>query len=149
QGGIRVPCFVRWPGKIKPGTKVDRVAAHIDLTPTLLAACDVEKPAETKFDGKNVLPLLTGSASDWPDRALYFQWHRGDVPEMGRACAARSQRWKLAQPTPPGKVEPRWLLFDLDADPAEANDLAAKHPEIVERMKSSYEAWFKDVSATR
>src|SRR5438876_8306523 len=46
EGGIRVPCFIRWPaGKLEPGRVVDRIAAHIDLTPTLLAACGVPKPA--------------------------------------------------------------------------------------------------------
>jgi arylsulfatase A-like enzyme len=153
DGGIRVPFFVRWPGRFAAGKKVARIAAHIDVTPTLLAACGVNKPDAVKFDGLSLVPLLEGRAPDWPDRTLYFQWHRGDVPEMNRACAARSQRWKLVQPlgTAPGpfNTEPRFELYDMAADPGEMKDVAGEHADIVGTMRRGYEAWFKDVSSTR
>ena len=102
EGGIRVPCFVRWPGQFPAGLEVDRIAAHIDITPTLLDACEVSAAAEPKLDGRSLLPLLRGEpAAAWPERTLYFQWHRGDVPEPGRAFAARTQRFKLLRHEPP------------------------------------------------
>lgn len=140
EGGIRVPCFIRWPGVLKAGTKVDRLAAHIDLTPTLLDACGVPKPRGVRFDGVSLMPLLGNPRAEWPDRTLFFQWHRGDEPQAFRACAARNQRWKLVD----GKE-----LYDLETDPGETKDVAAAHPEIVARLRREYEAWFKDVSATR
>jgi len=140
EGGIRVPCFVRWPGVLKAGTKVDRLAAHIDLAPTLLDACGVPKPREVRFDGVSLMPLLRNPQAEWPDRTLFFQWHRGDEPQAFRACAALNQRWKLVD----GKE-----LYDLESDPGETKDVAAEHPEIVARLRKEYEAWFKDVSATR
>ncbi len=145
EGGIRVPCFVRWPVKLKAGRKVDRIAAHIDLAPTILEACGAAKPAGVTFDGSSLLPLLRGDPVEWPDRTLFFQWHRGDVPEMGRACATLGQRWKMVRQQP-GQAP---LLFDLPADPAEKADVAAANPAVVKGMVEAYEAWFRDVSASR
>lgn len=139
DGGIRVPCFIRWPARLRAG-RMDRVAAHIDIVPTLLDACGLPRPAEPKLDGLDLLPLLDGRAGDWPDRTIYAQWHRGDEPVLYRNCMARSERYKLVD----GKE-----LYDMAADPGEAKDVAAAHPETVAAMRAGYEAWFKDVSATR
>ena len=88
DGGIRVPCFVRWPGKIVAGSTVHRIAAHIDITPTVLEACGL--PKADHLDGVSLWPLLTGKTkpADWPDRTLFFQWHRGNVPKRFRSFAA-------------------------------------------------------------
>ncbi|MBX6314067.1 MAG: arylsulfatase [Isosphaeraceae bacterium] len=155
EGGIHVPCFIRWTGKIPEGRQVDRIAAHIDLAPTLLELCDVGAPKGVQLDGRSLVPLLgiEAQAGTWPDRTLYFQWHRGDVPGLGRACAALEQRWKLVQPAGAAPeraaASDRYELYDLEADPYEQHDVAAEHPEIVERLRKGYEAWFRDVSATR
>lgn len=141
QGGIRVPCFLRWPRLITPGRTIDRIAAHIDLLPTVLEACGVKTPADLLLDGKSLMPLLRGERpSSWPDRTLYFQWHRGDAPELYRDCAARTQRYKLVN----GKE-----LYDLVEDPGEQKDIAAAHPKIVTTLRRGYERWFRDVSSTR
>lgn len=152
EGGIRVPCYVRWPGHFPAGRVVDRMAAHIDLFPTLLAACRVDVPGNLKLDGRSLLPLLEDGASvDWPDRTLYFQWHRGDVPEPDRAFAARSERYKLVrrEPPPGNRTAPPLELYDLPSDPGEEHNIASEHPDLVERMHAGYLAWFRDVSSTR
>jgi hypothetical protein len=153
EGGIRVPFFVRWPAQLTPGRLVDRIAAHIDLVPTLLEACRVPKPAGVNLDGVSLLPLMKGESVDWPDRTLFFQWHRGDVPQLYRAFAARSQRYKLVQPLGaqgnPLPGPPAFKLYDMGTDPLEFKDIAASHPEVVEKMGREYERWFKDVSQTR
>jgi len=140
EGGIRVPFFVRWPARARPGAKEHNVAAHIDVAPTLLDACGVAPPPDAKLDGRSLLKLITGEETDWPDRVLYVQWHRGDAPELHRACAARGERYKLVN----GKE-----LYDLLNDPGEKKDIAAEHPDIAAKMRAGYEAWFKDVSSTR
>ena len=151
EGGVRVPFFVRWPAVLKGNRDVTTIAAHIDVTPTLLAACGIA-PAKN-LDGLDLLPLMKGENIDWPDRTLYTQWHRGDVPELYRAFAARSQNWRLVQPEGSGpKALPkkyRFKLYDMAKDPLEEHDVADKHPEIVAKMKKGYEDWFKDVSSTR
>jgi arylsulfatase A-like enzyme len=153
EGGIRVPCFVRWPGQFAPGRKVDRIAAHIDLTPTLVAIAGAKKPSVVKFDGVSLLPLLKNEAGSWTDRTLFFQWHRGDVPELYRAFAARSQQYKLAQPNGasdgPASSTPVFKLYDMARDSLEMHDIAGTQPDIVARMKHEYEQWFKDVTSGR
>ena len=142
EGGIRTGFFLRWPAVTvkRAGAKEHTLAAHIDVAPTLLDACGVPYPAAVPFDGRSLLKLITGQETDWPDRTLYIQWHRGDAPVAFRACCARGQRWKLVN----GRE-----LYDLQADPGEKKNVAAEHPEIVKRMRAGYEAWLKDVSATR
>lgn len=142
EGGIRVPCFVRWPAVVKAGGQVDRLAAHIDIFPTVLDICGVARPKGVKIDGTSLYSLMKdpSSAPKWPDRTVYFQWHRGDRGELFRACAARSQRYKLVD----GKA-----LYDLQSDPAESKDIASANPELVAKMRAGYEAWFQDVASTR
>ena len=151
DGGIRVPFYVRWPGQLTAGRKVDTASAHIDITPTILDACGIVAPRGVAFDGRSVLPLLKGVKADWTERYLLFQWHRGDVPEMGRAFAARGPSYKLVQAAgvQVGKFKPKEELFDIVSDPFEEKDLAAEKPDIVRELRERYEAWFKDVKATR
>ncbi len=153
EGGIRVPLFVRWPGKLEPGREVDRIAAHIDVTPTLLDICAVARPSRIRFDGRSLLPLLEGKAEDWPDRTLFFQWHRGDVPQMGRAFAARTQQYKLAQwqGVAEGSAVPEAApeLYDMTVDPLEERNIVGAMPEITGRLRREYETWFHDVTAAR
>ena len=78
EGGIRVPCFIRWTGHLDAGREVTPITAHIDLVPTLLSACRVAAPASVAFDGQDLMPLLRGDAAVWPERRLFFQWHRGE-----------------------------------------------------------------------
>ncbi len=140
EGGIRVPCFVRWPARLAPNRDIDRIAGHIDLLPTLAAACGGELPADRKIDGRNLMPLLSGEAGEWPDRHLFFQWHRGDEPEPFRGSAVLTQRFKLVN----GEE-----LYDLENDPGEKENLAEQHPDKVADLRTVYEAWFADVSASR
>ncbi len=136
EGGIRVPFFVKWPAAIEAGAVVDRLAAHIDVTPTLLEAAGATTVA--KMDGRSLLPLARDAKArdTWSDRTIFLQWHRGDKPEKFRQSAVLTQRYKLAN----GKE-----LYDLDKDPAESKDIAAEEPSMVRQLRTSYEAWFEDV----
>jgi arylsulfatase A-like enzyme len=153
EGGIRAPFFIRWPGRFQPGRSVDRIAAHIDVTPTVLDICDLAKPSHVRFDGISLLPLLDGKAKDWPDRTLFFQWHRGNVPQLGRALAARSQQYKLVrwQGAAEGASVPTTApeLFDMTADPREERNIADAKPDVADKLWREYEAWFKDVTGKR
>jgi arylsulfatase A-like enzyme len=152
DGGIRVPCYIRWPGQFPSGREVDRIAAHIDLVPTLLDACGLPSPPGVTFDGRSLLLLLRGySPAGWHDRTLYFQWHRGDRPEPGRAFAARSQRYKLVrrEPPPGARKPPPLELYDMEHDPYELQNVATEHPEIAKGLFEGYRAWFNDVASTR
>jgi arylsulfatase A-like enzyme len=153
EGGIRSPFFFQWPAVVKPGTSCDRIAAHIDVLPTILEACGVPKPKNLKLDGRCILPLLQGKKIAWKDRTIYIQSHRGNVPVLYHNFAARNQRWKLLHASGFGREnfegEPKFELYDMAADPLEQNDLATQRPDIFQAMRKEYEAWFADVSSTR
>ena len=155
DGGIHVPCYVRWPAGFgaASGAYVDRVAAHIDLTPTLLDACGLPQPPGVALDGVSLLSLLRGDVSHetWPDRTLYFQWHRGSTPQPDRSFAARSQRWKLVQPAGTNGLDfqPRYELYDLSAEPHEIRSVADRNHMVVEEMRDGYRQWFDDVTRDR
>jgi arylsulfatase A-like enzyme len=149
EGGIHVPCYIRWPGKFPAGHEVNQIAAHIDLAPTMLEACGVDVGTGPKLDGRSLLPLLRGEKVAWPDRTLCFQWHRGDVPEFGRSFAARRGRFKLLRPERPTIPPPPLELYDLEQDLFEQHDLAAASTEIVSRMYHDYLDWFRDVCGAR
>lgn len=171
ENGIRVPCFARWPGGFKSPGKIDRLAAHIDVMPTVLDACGADKPANVRLDGVSLMPLLRREGGDWPDRTLFFQWEGSSEPHAGMGYSVVTQRYKLVQPVGCAGVanqthirrkynelcvaqgrgnltlegERRYLLYDLAADPGEMKDIAPEHPEIVRKLRKAYEAWFEDV----
>ncbi|HBV65361.1 MAG TPA: arylsulfatase [Rhodopirellula sp.] len=153
EGGIRSPFFVRWPGRLRPGTVSDRIAAHIDLLPTIADAVGVNIPASANVDGRSLLPLLEGKKIDWPDRHLVLQVHRGDEPVRYHHMAVRNQRWKLVHPSGFGKEEmPEGVpfeLYDMESDQGEKVNLAESKPKKLAAMLKAYDAWFDDVSTTR
>jgi len=140
EGGIRVPCYLRWPGTIAPGVVRNEVLGHIDLHPTLLEGLGVAPDASAALDGRSFWPLVTGKSNEWPARSLVLQWHRGDEPRPFENSAVVEQRFKLVNGTE---------LYDLQADPSESTDISAGAPDEVARMRGVYEGWFADVSATR
>ena len=151
EGGIRVPFLLRWPGSLEPN-KIDRIAAHIDVLPTLLEATRISPPSDVRFDGMSIMPLLKGEAAEWLERTIYIQSHRGNEPQLYRAFAAVSPRFKLVQSKYFSRPMPKGAsleLYDLEADPGERNNIAEQHPKTVGRLKKGYEEWFRDVSATR
>lgn len=78
EGGLRAPLLIRWPAKIRAGTRVDRIAGAIDLLPTLADLCDVPLISRKPLDGLSLRPLLSGTSSSWPDRMI-FSLHNGRV----------------------------------------------------------------------
>ena len=152
-GGIRTCFFARWPGRFEPGHQSDRIAAHLDLAPTILDAANVDVSQRVSFDGRSVLPLLDGSSSHWPDRILVLQSHRGNQPISEHHIAVRSQNWKLVHPTGFGREQmPENVEFELYqpmSDVGENRSVAKDHPMEVARLREAYSTWLKSVSSTR
>jgi len=131
EGGVRVPCFIRWRGHIKPGTVIEQIAADIDLLPTIAEMTGAPLPKGVKLDGVSLVPLLTGTAKDWPDRMIFtFLGNRG---------AVRTQRYRL---TVEGR---RVALFDMQADPGQKRNIAREKPEVFRKLKAAYDAMRKEV----
>ncbi len=151
EGGTRVPCFVRWPDQFKGNRDVPCIAAHIDIVPTLMAACNVRKPKKLKLDGINMLPYLEGKKKKCPDRALFFQWHRGDAPEKFRAFAVRTHDWRLVQPNGVrgGEYKKDFQLYKISEDPYQKKNVSQKYPKVLAKLKTAYVNWFEDVGKAR
>lgn len=128
EGGIRVPLFVRWPGRIEAGTERNMPVAHLDLFPTIVAAAGAPLPADRVIDGINILPFAKGEAGEEPNRPIFWR--------DGYYHAVRHDDWKLQFSERPNKV---WL-YNLKDDPTEQNNLADDHPEKVAELKALVEA---------
>jgi arylsulfatase A len=155
ENGIRAPFFIKWPAKIPQGVKFTNLAAHIDVMPTLLEACNVPVPKDLKLDGLSLMPLLTSKVKNLPEREIFIQGHAGSEPFKYFHFTVRGQRYKLISPTddPYGdisrptdadvkKMIANLELYDIEKDSSEINNIAKQHPEIVKNMLSKYENWF-------
>jgi arylsulfatase len=144
EGGARVPCIMRWPGHIPAGTVCDKIAATIDLLPTIAAITEAELPKE-KIDGVNIQALLEGQKEANP-RDHYYYYYGEEL-----RCV-RQGKWKLHFPHeyrsyegvepgmdgfggPYAKGTTELALYDLDNDIGERNNVAEKYPQIVQRLE--------------
>jgi arylsulfatase A-like enzyme len=112
EGGIHVPFFMKWPGRIEPRSVVEAPAHHFDLFATAAAAADAPLPSDRTIDGLDLVPYVTGEATGVPHRALFWR--------SGASQTALVDGWKLNVSDPPGT---EWL-YDLRSDPTERNSLA-------------------------
>ena len=128
EGGIRVPFLIRWPGVLAEDTVYAHPISTLDLLPTMYAAAGGEPGELDGIDGVNIRPFLTNREAGRPHRTLYWK-------KEVRA-AIRDGDWKLLRfPDRPAE------LYDISADPAETNDLAAAHPERVSDLYRKLFEW--------
>ncbi|MGP4113380.1 sulfatase-like hydrolase/transferase [Streptomyces sp. 4N509B] len=136
DGGVRVPFLASWPG-VTRRTRDRTPRSLLDLTPSLCALAGVDPPDD--LDGEDLSPLLSGGAA--PERGpvyLFFDQHPN---------AVRSGRWKLHVAFGAGQTAYMPQLFDVEADVREAYNLAALHPDVVERLSGPLAALRDDVAA--
>jgi arylsulfatase A-like enzyme len=133
EGGIRVPAFVRWPGKINAGIITQQVAVTMDWTATILKAGGAKANKDFPLDGIDLMPVLTGKKKNI-NRTLYWR-----ISQRSRSNAIRDGKWKYLQD------EKGQYLFDLSADQEEKNDLKTKEEKRFEKMKAKFEKWEKTV----
>jgi arylsulfatase A-like enzyme len=124
EGGIRTPFLARWPGRIRAGSTSHALAGHVDLMATAAELAGVKAPAN---DGVSLLPILSGRAEALPREALYWEIYEGPATFQQ---AVRSGKWKGYRTGTAAPLE----LYDLDADPAEATNVAARYPAETERL---------------
>ena len=93
EGGIRTSFFLRWPSRYESGQKVDTMAAHIDVMPTLLEMAGIAAPP--LLDGLSFAPELEGRPSNRSERTIFIQSHRGDTPQLYHHVSIHTARWKL------------------------------------------------------
>ncbi len=142
EGGVRVCTIAWWPGQVPAGTSTDAITTMMDILPTLARLAGAKLPAERKIDGVDIWPALAGSAATRPPRDE-FLYHRGLALE-----AVRSGPWKLHlavgdQPSKKSAARPQ--LYNLVDEIGETKDVAADHPDVVQRLQSLAETASTDL----
>ena len=140
EGGVRVPLFIRWPGRTATGSICDVPVVTMDLHATILKATSLENQAES--DGRSLAPLIAGEKWDQPDRPFYFHYPHY-YPTTAPVSAVREGRWKLLHYYEDERDE----LFDLMADPTESHDLAAIESTKAKELREKLSAWCDQVNA--
>ena len=149
EGGVRVPCIMRWPGKIPAGTACGQIVGNIDILPTFAKLVGVETPTDRIIDGCDITSLMFNpEAGPVRDTQLYFGGFKlaairqGDwklfLKAPGDALLAQSDAEDGKKNTQPaaGRKPAAWLpgLYNLASDPGETRDVASENPEIVARL---------------
>jgi arylsulfatase A-like enzyme len=145
EGGVRVPCVVRWPGHVRPGRVASEMAASMDILPTVAAAAGARLP-KRPIDGLDMLPFLLDRAATAPRERMYFYYGT-------ELHGVRAGRWKLhvphrytsyeglepgqdGFPGPTALRETGTALFDLETDVGERTDIAALRPGVVRDLEA-------------
>ncbi|TWT51156.1 Arylsulfatase [Rubripirellula amarantea] len=133
EGGIRVPCLVRWPGHVEPGSVTEFASYFPDWFPTLSSICGAATENQQPLDGVDLTSVLLGQSPIERHEPMIWEFHG-----YGGQLAIRIGHWKAVrrdllkkQPTP-------WELYDLNEDRQERNDLAGNHPDVIEELEAAY-----------
>jgi arylsulfatase A-like enzyme len=128
EGGIRVPFFIQWKGRLPAGRTIHEPVISLDLLPTMAAVAGIDTKPEWKLDGQNLMPLLEGKTNQLGRAGMF--WKFGDAQ-----YAVRTGNWKLV------KVHADKGLFDLDKDIGETTDRTAERTRLAEDLKVQWDAW--------
>jgi arylsulfatase A-like enzyme len=127
EGGVRSPLFIRWPGKIEAGKRIDNISGAIDLLPTLASLARIDALTAYPPDGVSLQPLLMGDGSNWSERVIFSHWN-------GR-ISARNQQYRF---------DHSGRLYDMFADPGQTKDISGEIPEIASWFSEQVEQWKSD-----
>lgn len=128
EGGVRAPLLIRWPGHIKPGTRIAPIAAAIDLLPTLAGLANVSPPPTKPLDGVNLAPALLGASEEQPGRMIFSHWNG-----------------KVSVRTADYRLDDSGRLFDMTRDPGQARDVAKEHPEAASKLAEAVAGWKREM----
>ena len=132
EGGMREPAIFRWPGTLKPGVIMD-MATTLDLLPTISKLANVDLPKERIYDGYDISPVMFGTGKDPRDIIFYYRDVEVFAIRKGEYKAHFMTQQEYGDETVTAQDPP--LLFNLNIDPSEKHNIAAKHPEIIRELK--------------
>jgi N-acetylgalactosamine-6-sulfatase len=142
EGGLRVPCIVRWPGRLPAGLVTAQTTIMMDFTRSMLRVAGAKVPRGRKLDGIDIIDHVAGKKPDRP-RTLFWRYRRGD--STWRSVLDGDLKLIHQQDGPALKRE----MFDLATDPAEKNNLLAARPGDARRLEAALQAWQNEVKAAR
>lgn len=140
EGGMRVPCIMRWPGKVPKGTNCDEVAASIDLMPTIAKLAGAKLLKDRRIDGKDIWPLISGTEGAVSPHEIYY-YYKGN-----RLESARQGKWKIRRS---GKKSQSVELYDLDSDISETKNLAKENEALVQDMIKKMNLFDEDLKKSK
>ncbi|ALJ04462.1 hypothetical protein APS56_04595 [Pseudalgibacter alginicilyticus] len=144
EGGLRVPCIMRWPGKIKPNKEINQITSVMDFLPTFASIAQVKVPISHKIDGYNISNiLLEDKKTVSPYNAFYFYGRNGDLEGI------REGNWKfyIKKYNMRKKTYTNHMnLYNLKNDVGEKQNIADMHPEIVEKLHQKMLKFDKQLS---
>ncbi|OYP32314.1 arylsulfatase [Rhodopirellula sp. MGV] len=132
EGGIRVPCIVRWPGYVHPGTTNNLPSYFPDWFPTLAEIASTPLPNTQLLDGISLVSLLEGQPME---RAKPLIWNFNGY---GGIVAIREGKWKAIRKDLLRKQPGDWELYDLETDPTESDNVATQNPDVVQRLEAAF-----------
>lgn len=155
EGGQREPCIMRWPGTIPAGTVCNRIAATLDVLPTIVHVTGAAMPVN-HIDGVDILSLLKGNPAANPRDELVYYYHANSLEGVRKGrwklvVPHRSQTYKTYMPGKDGRpgryaeTDVPLALYDLADDPGETLDVQADHPEIVGKLMALVEKYKADL----
>jgi arylsulfatase A-like enzyme len=133
EGGLSVPCMMRWKGVLPEGMLYEHPVSLLDFFNTAAAVTDIGLPDDRVYDGVDLIPYLTGEKLERPHDALFWR--------AGYNKAVRKGPWKLIIDEKAGRT----LLYNLEADRTEQNNLAEEQPDIVRELKQVLSEWEKEL----
>lgn len=145
EGGQRVPCLVRWPGKVPADRVMDELVTSMDFMPTLAKFAGTMPPQDRTIDGKDITALLLGSEDPCSTHECFW-YYRGD-----RLEAVRKGKWKLHFYKSGPYDEPERVmeeLYDLASDVAESRNVYDRHPDVVAELTELAEATRRELGDT-
>lgn len=144
RGGVRVPCFIRYPAALKGNIDISPNTAYIDLMPTIAGLCNAGIPSGTKPDGKSLVPLINGNADGFQGRSLFFYWTR-KYPELYNNVALQKDNYKLVGHTDYDASISQFELYDINRDPYELESIIMKNSSIAGELKGELDVLLKDL----
>ena len=145
RGGIRVPCFIRYPAQLPGNKEIDVNTANIDIMPTVAEICKADLPDGRKIDGKSLLPLIKkGNSAVWSNRPLFFYWTR-KYPELYNNISLQRGNYKLVGHTDYDAEIWKFELYDIDKDPYELSNIILKNSDLASELKNDLDSLFSDL----
>lgn len=144
NGGIRVPCYIRYPALFKMNTEVEVNTAYIDIMPTIAEICHAEMPSDRVIDGRSIIPLINGLKTEWEKRPLFFYWSR-KYPELYNNMALLKGNYKLTGHTGYDAPIEGFELFDISKDPYEQNNIIAANISEAKNLKDDLDKIFREL----
>uniref|UniRef100_UPI003B58F891 arylsulfatase n=1 Tax=Shewanella gaetbuli TaxID=220752 RepID=UPI003B58F891 len=148
EGGVRTPFVIKWQNKFAPGKRVEHIAQHIDIVPTILDILGLS--TDEKLDGISLLPIISTANNKhkpWPRRAIFT--HRFQIaknsssdPVKSAPGAIRTQKWLATF-----NEQSQWQLYNLQDDPGQKNDLSERNRDKLLQLKTQYLDWYNNTTA--